>query len=106
MPENDPTKAELRHHVEDLEHQVDLDHQIIADLEADGLIDRTKIANLEMALATCRRIGSAIGVLMALHQLTERQAFGELTAASNQQHRKLRDVADDVVQTGTTAPPA
>lgn len=58
-------------------------------------------ANLETALRTSREIGAAIGVLMAHHKITQDEAFALLRAASQGLHRKLRDIASDVVQTGT-----
>jgi transcriptional regulator with GAF, ATPase, and Fis domain len=59
-----------------------------------------KADNLEVALHTSRRIGMAIGVLMAMHKIAEQQAFDELRLASQQTHRKLRDVSEDVIATG------
>lgn len=78
-----------------------IDREVIAQLELDGIIDQTKIANLEVALASCRRIGAAMGVVMATRKVTEEQAFTMLRQASQDTHRKLRDVADDVLLTGT-----
>ncbi len=57
-------------------------------------------ANLESALASSRRIGAAIGVLMAHHKITEEAAFSLLRTSSQHLHRKLRDIATDVVETG------
>ena len=59
-----------------------------------------KIRNLEVALTTNRRIGMALGVLMARHNLTDEQAFAMLVRASHRRHRKVREIADDVVLTG------
>jgi hypothetical protein len=57
--------------------------------------------NLESALGSSRRIGAAIGVLMAHHKVTEDVAFDMLRTSSQHLHRKLRDIAADVVETGT-----
>ncbi len=84
-----------------LEQQADLDRKWIGVLEAQGEIDRHKIAGLEVALTTCRRIGAALGILMASRRLTEDAAFEELRSASQLQHRKLREIADYVIETGT-----
>jgi GAF domain-containing protein len=62
---------------------------------------RTEIAHLERALASNREIGAAIGVLMAQHRVTREQAFDLLRMASQNSHRKLVDIARDVVDTGT-----
>jgi ANTAR domain len=64
---------------------------------------RMRAANLELALATNREIGQAIGILMATHHLTASQAFDQLRKASQHAHRKLREIAADVVETGTLA---
>ncbi|MGX7678368.1 ANTAR domain-containing protein [Jatrophihabitans sp. DSM 45814] len=57
--------------------------------------------HLQVALATSRTIGTAIGILMATYKMTEQQSFDILRMASQNNHRKLRDVAMDVVETGT-----
>lgn len=58
-------------------------------------------ANLEAALATNRRIGMAIGILMATRKVAEDAAFEALRDASMRRNQKLRDVAEDVIHTGT-----
>lgn len=57
-------------------------------------------ANLQVALASNRRIGTAIGILMAHRHITDAVAFELLREASQRLHRKLREVAEDVVLTG------
>lgn len=57
-------------------------------------------AHLEFALNTNRRVGAAMGILMIQHRIAEDAAFLLLRNASQRSHRKLRDVADDVVRTG------
>ena len=61
---------------------------------------REKIGNLELALQSNRRIGTAIGILMASHRLTDQQAFDLLRIASQSTHRKLADIAEQVTLTG------
>lgn len=56
--------------------------------------------DLHRALATSRQIGAAIGILMKTHNITEDTAFAMLRAVSNRLNRKLKDVADDVTDTG------
>jgi len=58
-------------------------------------------ANLAQALASNRQIGAAIGILMASHKVTSDRAFALLREASNRTNRRLRDVADQVVFTGS-----
>lgn len=56
--------------------------------------------NLEIALMTNRKIGVAIGVLMARSGVTDQQAFDLLRVTSQHCHVKLRDIAEYVVMTG------
>jgi hypothetical protein len=61
---------------------------------------RQRAAHLEIALESNRHIGSAIGILMARELLTGDQAFERLRDTSQRLHRKLRDIADEVIRTG------
>ena len=56
---------------------------------------------LRTAVESNRRIGAAVGVLMVRYGLTEERAFDALRRTSNTSNRKLRDVADDVLFTGS-----
>jgi GAF domain-containing protein len=56
--------------------------------------------HLQVAVASNRQIGTAIGVLMAHHKITAESAFNLLRTASQNLHVKLRDIARDVVETG------
>lgn len=60
-----------------------------------------KNARLENALITSRLIGAAVGILMNAHRITGEEAFDLLRRTSQNLNRKLRDIADDVTQTGT-----
>lgn len=80
-----------------------IDQAVIAQLEANGIVDRAKIANLEAALVTARRIGAAMGIIMAVQKVTEDQAFEVLRQASQHTNRKLRAIADDVILTGSVS---
>ncbi len=60
-----------------------------------------RAANLEIALQTNREIAQALGILMATYKLTHQHAFDLLRDVSQHTHRKLRDVAAEVSQTGT-----
>ncbi len=57
-------------------------------------------SNLQLALQTNRQIGIAIGILMGRDLITAEQAFRELREVSQATNRKLRDVAQDVIETG------
>ncbi|MDP9094177.1 MAG: ANTAR domain-containing protein [Actinomycetota bacterium] len=103
---SESSRADLVARVEDLEQRSVVDRELVAQLEAEGLIDRGKIAHLEEALVTCRRIGAATGILMASRKITDVEAFGLLRTASQDANRKLRDIADDVLLTGALDAPA
>lgn len=64
---------------------------------------RQVIAELKSAVVTNRNIGAAIGILMARHSLTQQQAFDAMREQSQHSHRKLRDVAEEVLFTGRLA---
>jgi signal transduction histidine kinase/DNA-binding response OmpR family regulator len=59
-----------------------------------------KVSNLQSALATNRQIGAAIGIIMATEKVTNEEAFDRMRDASQRRHRKLRDLADEVIYTG------
>jgi GAF domain-containing protein len=59
-----------------------------------------KVENLEIALESSRQIGAAMGILMARRLVTKDQAFELLKTASQHLHRKLRDIALEVIETG------
>ena len=67
----------------------------------DGLVaaDR-QMTNLRAALASNRRIGMAIGILMAIHRVSQQEAFDLLRVTSQRANRKLREIAEHVVLTG------
>jgi AmiR/NasT family two-component response regulator len=56
--------------------------------------------NLAAALQSSRRIGAATGIVMAMHRCPYDEAFEMLRNVSQRTHRKLRDVADEVLFTG------
>jgi hypothetical protein len=62
---------------------------------------RERTDNLQRALESNRDIATAVGVLIAQHKVTREQAFDLLRIASQNSNRKLRDVALDVIDTGT-----
>ena len=72
-------------------------HAALAVTSAHG---KEQAVNLRRAQESNREIGMAMGVLMSRHTLTQEQAFDLLRVASQHTHRKLREIAFDVVQTG------
>jgi hypothetical protein len=71
-----------------------------AAIALDGAQSSEEVANLIKAQASNREIGMAMGVLMSRHRLTQAQAFDLLRMASQHTHRKLREIAAEVVETG------
>lgn len=70
----------------------ELEHALV---EANEMID-----NLRVALTTSRTIGAAVGIVMIDRQLGQEPAFQYLREVSQAHHRKLREIAEDVVRTG------
>jgi AmiR/NasT family two-component response regulator len=69
------------------------------------LTDNLALADAELghprtALATNRRTGMAIGILISLCTIGEEEAFDPLRRASGHRNVKLRLVAEDVIRTG------
>jgi transcriptional regulator with GAF, ATPase, and Fis domain len=58
--------------------------------------------NLHAALATRELIGAALGILMERERVSADQAFAILRRASQHLNVKLRDVAQNLVETGET----
>lgn len=73
-------------------------HAAIALAKADAE-DQSK--NLQIALASNRTVGVAVGILMATYKVSQDQGFDLLRLASQHSHRKLHDIARDVADTGT-----
>jgi hypothetical protein len=79
---------------------------------ASAVIDQERLAarvrvqlaradNLELGMASNREIGIAIGIVMGAYKLTREQAFDLLRRVSQRVQRKVRDLALDVIDTGT-----
>ena len=62
--------------------------------------EHERAEQLEAALRSSREIGMAMGVLMSRGRMTQDEAFDLLRRASQHLHRKLRDIAADVIDTG------
>jgi transcriptional regulator with GAF, ATPase, and Fis domain len=70
--------------------------------------EERRAENLHTALRTRELIGQAEGILMQRERITANEAFDILRRASQHLNRKLREVAQDVVDTGegpNTGPP-
>lgn len=63
--------------------------------------EQERADNLQVALQNSRRIGTAIGIVMHRYRVDEQGAFALLKQRSQHTNRKLAEVADEVVYTGT-----
>jgi AmiR/NasT family two-component response regulator len=57
---------------------------------------------LQRGLVSSRQIGMAMGILMERHRLTPEQAFDHLRDLSQRRNVKLRDIAEQLIYTGST----
>jgi ANTAR domain len=74
---------------------------VLADLRARLGAAEDKAAHLEFAMVTNRRIGIAVGILMCRLRVTEDQAFAVLCKHSQDHNVKVRDLAEEVIYTGS-----
>lgn len=63
-------------------------------------LSHQKQQDLEKAIRSNREIGTAVGVLMVRHSVTQDQAFDLLRLVSQDTNRKLVDIASEVALTG------
>lgn len=66
-----------------------------------ALIQARRVVQLEEAIRTRDVIGQAKGILMAQEHLTADEAFERLAGTSSRLNRKVRDIAEEVIYTGT-----
>jgi hypothetical protein len=88
--------AEIR--TDDLDVREQVDREMIAELQAEGVVSKEHALQMEEALRSSRTIGAAMGVIMASRQVNEADAFALLRRASQSSNRKLRELAAEVVQ--------
>lgn len=89
-----------RRRIDDIELRLDLDREMIAELQADGVLGQENTAHLMEALRSSRQIGAAIGIVMAHRKVSEQVAFEILSLASQNANRKLRVIAGEVIYAG------
>jgi hypothetical protein len=75
------------------EGEADVVHQLLARARA----AEGKVAGLQRAVLSNRRIGIAIGVLMCRHQLTADQAVAFLKRISQDHNIKMLELAEKVI---------
>ena len=79
---------------------------IALDTAGERADDETRVANLHEALKTRELIGQAQGILIERERITGEQAFDVLRHASQYLNVKIREVAQNLVETGETPPTA
>ncbi|MDO5697210.1 MAG: response regulator [Dermatophilus congolensis] len=57
--------------------------------------------NLHEALKSNRRIGLSLGILMSRYRVTDEVAFEMLRRVSNDSNQRIRDIAEEVILTGS-----
>lgn len=95
-------RAELRadaahERADDLEARSMIDRELIAALQADGVLHQKHVAELQAALTSSRTIGAALGILMASRNITQEEALVVLKETSQRTNTKLRDLAQTLV---------
>lgn len=65
-----------------------------------AMTEKERSRNLRVALESNRQIGVALGILMSRYKVSDDEAFSLMQMASQRTHRKLRDIAAEVVDTG------
>ncbi len=78
---------------------------LVARLVLQNDAQRTTVNNLREGLDSNRRIGVAIGIVMATELVVADEAFQRLRTASQQSHKRVRDIAEEVILTGQLGPP-
>jgi hypothetical protein len=91
---------------DELEAHARVDRDMIAELQADGVLSQDHAAQMKQALGSSRTVGTALGIIMASRHVGVDQAFDILSAASSRSHRKLREIAADLVQSVTVDHPS
>jgi GAF domain-containing protein len=72
-------------------------------LAISAALQRSRADGVTAALQSNRDIGAAMGVLMTRLLVTREQAFDLMRIASQRTNRKLRDIAEEVLETGSLA---
>ena len=79
-------------------------HTEVASFPAELQALQDEIHNLDLALESNRNISAAVGIIMERLRLTQQDAFQVLVKTSQARRIKLRQVADEIVETGSLPP--
>jgi AmiR/NasT family two-component response regulator len=100
MTDGEEVLDDVQRRLDRLSARVDAVQELVAELQADGLLNQQHVEQLEEALVASRTIGAAIGILMAKLDVDEEKGFAILRRVSQAQNRKLREIASDLVASG------
>ena len=81
----------------DMEARSMFDRELIAALQADGVLREEHVDELQAALVSSRTIGAALGILMASRNIGQEEALHVLKETSQRTNTKLRDLAETLV---------
>jgi hypothetical protein len=90
---------------DEMETRSALDREMIAELQADGVVRQDHVDHLKAALASSRTIGAAIGIIMASRHVGEAEAFTVLQHVSQNSNRKLSEIAAELVRSQASLAP-
>lgn len=91
-------RADAAHdRADDLEARSVIDRELIAALQADGVLHQEHVDELQAALVSSRTIGAALGILMASRNIGQAEALTVLKETSQRTNTKLRDLAEMLV---------
>ena len=79
-----------------------IDRELIAALQADGVLHQEHVDELQAALTSSRTIGTALGILMTSRNLTQEEALVVLKETSQRTNTKLRVLAQTLVGDAST----
>lgn len=96
----------LHRRMDATEAQAMIDRDMIAELQRDGLLRQQHVAQMEEALRSSRTVGAAIGLIMGTRHVSDAEAFEILKAASQNSNRKLRDLAAELVASADAMGPS
>ena len=106
MDQGEVDRQSLRDRTDAIEKQLDVDRAMIESLHADGVLNERHARDMEAALRSSRTIGAALGIIMESRQVSEDEAFAILRQASNEHNRKLRELAEDLVNSHAVRDPS
>jgi hypothetical protein len=99
--DDDKSYSPLLRRIACLEAEQAADRRLLDELQDQAVERDMAYQHLDAAVASSRRIGAAIGIMMTTWQFSEDEASTALCRISQLQRRTLRSVADSVVLTGT-----